>query len=86
METASDYLQTLVRETHKPEEEVIALAFKIGLRHMWRERTLDRFLRGEILRDEAISAVGIDWVELAERQAKAVTEDLEWALQGQSSP
>lgn len=86
MDTVSDYLEALVRETHQPEEEVIAMAFKIGLRHMWRERTLGRYLRGEIPRDEAIRAVGIDWVELAERQQMAVSEDLEWALRGQTSP
>jgi hypothetical protein len=74
------YLETLVRETHKPEAEVMALAFQTGLRQLWRERTLARYLRREITRDEAIAIVGIDWVELAERQHKAMMEDLAWAL------
>jgi hypothetical protein len=75
-----DYLETLVRESHKPEAEVIAMAVQTGLRQMWRERTLGRYLRGEISRDEVIDAVGIDWVELAERQNTAMMEDLAWAL------
>ena len=74
------YLETLVRETHKPEAEVLTWAFQTGLRQLWRERTLGRYLRGEISRDKAIESVGIDWVELAERQHKAMIEDLAWAL------
>ena len=80
MEKVLTYLETLVRETRKPEAEVITMAFQVGLRQLWRERILGRYLRGEISRDEAIEAVGIDWVELAERQHKAMMEDLAWAL------
>jgi len=80
MEKVLTYLETLVRETRKPEAEVITMAFQVGLRQLWRERILGRYLRGEISRDEAIEAVGIDWVELAERQHEAMMEDLAWAL------
>jgi hypothetical protein len=75
------YLEALVRETHKPEAEVITLVLQTGLRQLWRERTLGRYLRGEIARDEAIKTVGIDWVEMAERQHQAMMEDLAWALE-----
>jgi len=78
---ATDYIETLVRETKKPEAEVITLAFQTGLRQLWRENILGRYLRGEISRDEAVEAVGIDWVEIAERQHQAMVEDLAWALQ-----
>ena len=74
-------LETLVRETRKPETEVMAQALETGLRQMWRERTLGRYLRGQITRDEAIKEAGIDWVELAERQHQAMMEDLAWALE-----
>jgi hypothetical protein len=79
MTSVASYLETLVRESQKPEAEVIALAFQAGLRQLWRERTLGRYLRGEITREEAIEAAGIDWVEMAERQKKAAMEDLAWA-------
>ena len=81
MATVLNYLETLVRETHKTESEMMTLAFETGLRQLWRERMLGRYLRGEVSRDEAIAAVGIDWVELAEQQHQAMTEDLAWALQ-----
>lgn len=75
----SHYLELLTQESHAPESEVIARALRVGLRQLWRDRVLARFLRGETSRDEAIDAVGIDWVELAERQHTAVLEDLAWA-------
>jgi hypothetical protein len=81
MNNVLTYLETIVRETHKSETEVMAWAFQTGLRQLWRERILGRYLRGEIIRDEAVEAVGIDWVELAERQHKAMLEDLAWALE-----
>lgn len=80
MENTVTYLQRLTIETHKPENEVLSMAFQVGLRQLWREHLLGKFLRHEISRQEAIEAVGINLVELAERQHQAVMEDMEWAL------
>ena len=74
------YLETLVRQTRKSEAEVLTLAFQTGLRQLWREHILSRYLRGEISREEAIDAAGLPWVDLAERQYEAMLEDLRWAL------
>ena len=81
MSIVISYLEALARETHKSESEVMTLAFETGLRHLWRERALGRYLRGEMTRAEAIASAGIDWVELAERQHQAMMEDLAWAMQ-----
>lgn len=81
MTKAIAYLETLVQETQKTEAEVVALAFETGLRQLWRERVLGRYLRGQISRDEAIESAGIDWVEVADRQHTAMREDLAWALE-----
>jgi hypothetical protein len=78
--SAAEILEELVRETRKSEEEILALAVQAGLRQLRRERVLGAFLRGEMSRDEAVEAAGIDWVELAERQHRAAKEDLSWAL------
>ncbi|MEW5720677.1 MAG: hypothetical protein AB1817_18775 [Chloroflexota bacterium] len=80
MENTLTYLGTLARETHKPESEVMTMAFQVGVRQLWREHILGRYLRRQISRDEAIQTVGIDWVELAERQHAAMLEDLAWAM------
>jgi len=77
--TALTYLESLARELKKPEAEVMTMAFEAGLRELWREHILGRYLQGEIPREQAIERVGIDWVDLAERQYAAMTEDLAWA-------
>lgn len=80
MDTASHYLEKLADATHRPEDELMVAALRAGLRQLWREITLDRYLRGELSRDQAIAEAGVDWVDLAERQHRAVQDDLEWAL------
>jgi hypothetical protein len=75
------YLETLMRQTHKSEAEVLTLAFQAGLRQLWREHILGCYLLREISREEAVDAVGLPWVELAERQHAALLEDLAWALE-----
>lgn len=81
MDALTTYLETLVRETQKSETELIARAIPLGLRQMQREYILASYLKGELDREAAIEAVGIDWVELAERQQTAMREDLAWAMQ-----
>ena len=80
METTMQYLEKLTKETKKGEAELMTKAFQVGFRELWREHVLGRYLRKEITRDDAIEAVGIDWVELAERQRDAVLEDISWAF------
>lgn len=81
MENTLKNLETLSRETHRSESEVMTLAFQKGVQQLWRERILGRYLRQDITRDEAIEAVGVDWIEMAERQHQAMLEDLAWATE-----
>jgi hypothetical protein len=82
METAAHYLDKLTQATHRPEGDLMADAYRLGLYQLWREFTLDRYLRGAISRTQAIAEAGIDAVELADRQQQAVQADLEWAMKG----
>ena len=52
----------------------------IDRHQLWRERILGQYLRGEISREDAVQAVGIDGVDLAECQHKAMLKDLSWAM------
>jgi hypothetical protein len=79
MATASTHLARLAQELQKSEAEILSMAFEAGLRQLWRERTLGQYLRGEISREQAVENAGIDWVELAEQQHAAMSEDLAWA-------
>lgn len=80
MNRTLEYLEELSKETKQDETEMLSKAFQVGVRQMWREYILGRYLRGQISRDEAVEAVGIDLLELAERQHDAMMEDLEWAM------
>ena len=86
MPHSPDHLETLLRETNKPREELLEQAVQTGLRQMWREQILARFIRGELTREQAVEKVGLDWVELAERQSRAMQEDLEWAMRAPEQP
>ena len=85
MSAAASLLEDLIRDTQKPEAEVVALATEAGLRQLWREHLLGRYLRGKLNRQQAIEAVGIDWVDMAERQHLAMAEDMQWGLDKTSS-
>jgi hypothetical protein len=84
MASITPYLESLVRETHKSESEVVALAIETGLRQLWREQVLAQYLHGQITRIQAAQSVGAEWVELAEKQQRAAKEDMEWATTPQS--
>lgn len=80
MGSALEYLQVLTTESKKSAAEILTLAFQTGLRYLWREHILGRYLNQTISRAEAIELVGLDWVELAERQHQAMLEDIGWGL------
>ena len=79
MESVTAYLATLIRETRKPEGRGARDGLSNWAGQLWRERVLGRYPRDEMGHDEAVEAVGIDWVELAERRHAAMREDLAWA-------
>lgn len=80
MESTLTYLQRLTHQTQQPEDEVLTRAFQIGLRQLWHEHVLGQYLRHELSRKEAIEEVGVDLVELAERQHQAAMEDIAWGM------
>ena len=55
---------------------------EIGLDKLREEAILNQYLKNQIKREEAIRLVGLDSVKLAERQKKAVLEDVKWGLYG----
>ena len=86
MSSTVSFLEQLARDTGKPEAEVVALAVEAGARQLWREHILGRYLRGEISRQQAAETVGMDWVDMADRQHGAMEEDVAWGLAETSKP
>ncbi len=80
MESSANYLEKLTKEMNKPEAEVLTAALRTGLRQLWREHVLGKYLLKKISRKAAIDEVGIDWVIMAEHHHDAMIEDIQWAL------
>jgi len=76
----SSFLEKIVQETQQSEPEIIAQAFQVGLKQLWRELVLGSYLKDEVTREVAIEKAGIDWVELAEHQCQAVLKDIQWGM------
>jgi hypothetical protein len=75
-------IETLARIRREKTTTIIAKAVEIGLDKLREETILDQYLKNQIKREEAIRLVGLDSVKLAERQRKAVLEDVKWGLYG----
>jgi len=75
-------LENLAKIREEEVTTIIARAVEIGIDKIRQETILDQYLKGKIEREEAIELVGLDLVRLAEKQKKAVLEDVRWGLHG----
>jgi hypothetical protein len=75
-------LALLAEEREEDVETIIARAVKLGIEKIKQDTVLARYLNEEITREDAIKAVGLDLVKLAERQRVALLEDIAWGLHG----
>jgi len=75
-------LENLAKIREEEVTTIIARAVEIGIDKIRQETILDQYLKGTIEREEAIKLVGLDLVRLAEKQKKAVLEDVRWGLHG----
>lgn len=75
-------LETLSNERKEDVTTIIANAVKIGIEIIRQETILERYLKKMISREEAIKLVGLEAVKLAERQRRAVLDDVKWGLYG----
>ncbi len=75
-------LETLSNERKEDVTTIIANAVKIGMEIIRQETILERYFKKKISREEAIKLVGLEAVKLAERQRRAVLDDVKWGLYG----
>lgn len=73
-------LETLAKERKEDVTTIIARAVRIGIEKIRQETVLEKYLKKMVTREEAIKLVGLEAVTLAERQMKAVQEDIEWGI------
>jgi len=52
----------------------------MGLTTLWKEAILDKYLTGKISKKKAIAMLGQRLILMAEKQKKAIKEDIKWGL------
>lgn len=81
-DTITTQLEELARLRHEAPAEVIAEAIQIGVSKLYMESVLAKYLKKRLSRSKAIHLAGLEAVELAEKQNKAVQQDISWGLSG----
>ena len=73
-------IEDIAKARNEPKSKVIEEALKIGIIALWKESIIDKYLTGKISKKKAASMVGKHLVLMAEKQKKAVLEDIKWGL------
>ena len=76
----TDRVQELAEARGVAESEILEQALERGVEDLWTDLVLTRYVDGEIDRARAIKLVGRDHVKRAEREVKAVEDDVTWGL------
>lgn len=73
-------IEDIAKARNQSESKVIEEALKIGVTALWKESVVDKYLTGKITKKKAISLIGKHLVLLAEKQKKAILQDIKWGL------
>ena len=81
--TTLDKLEFIFKETGEVEVTVLVQAFREGLKYLYRQKVMDAFIEGKLIRAEAIRILGLETVEDLEYQKDAIRKDIQWGLRGE---
>jgi ribosomal protein L19E len=73
-------LEYLAKTRNENIHEIIAHAVKIGIDRLWKESILEKYLKNQISRAEAVKLVGQDMVKIAEKQKEFAIKDVKWGM------
>lgn len=79
-DSVSDRVRELARHRGVDESEVIQRAVETGVRTLFRDMIVSRYLAGDVTREEAIDELGVEVVDEVESARDAIEEDVEWGL------
>ena len=78
--TAVTQLETLIEVNKKDAGTILAQAVEIGISKLWADTILNLYLTRKTTRKKAIRLVGLDLVNLADKQNQIAQEDVKWGL------
>lgn len=73
-------IEDIAKARNEPKSKVMEEALKIGVAALWKESILDKYLTGKMSKKKAVSMVGKHLVLMAEKQKKAILQDIKWGL------
>jgi len=73
-------LEYLMKAKKEKVSELIAHAVKIGLGTLWKETVIEKYLKNQIDRTEAVKLVGLDLIKLSEKQKDFAIKDVRWGM------
>lgn len=73
-------LEYLAKTRNENIPEIIARAITIGIDRLWKESILEKYLKNQIDRTEAVKLVGHDMVKIAEKQKEFTIKDVRWGM------
>ena len=80
--TAVTQLENLIEINKKDASTILAQAIEIGISKLWTDTILNLYLSKKITRRKAIRLIGLDMVNLTDRQNQIAQEDVKWGLSG----
>lgn len=81
----SERVREIARHRGLDESEIIQQAVEQGVEDLWRDVVVDRYLAGDIDREEALEELDPEYLREVERAKAAVESDVEWGLETGSS-
>lgn len=76
----SERVREIAESRDVPESEVLERALERGVEDLWIQVVLERYVEGDLDREEAVDLVGRDPVRRADREVEAVEDDVRWGL------
>ncbi|WP_117595435.1 hypothetical protein [Haloprofundus halophilus] len=76
----TERVQEIAEARDIPESEILEQALERGVKDLWIDLVLLRYVNDEIDRETAVELVRRDRVKRAERDLQAVEDDVQWGL------
>jgi hypothetical protein len=77
----TERVEILANAREVPESEILREALEKGVKNLWDEYVLSKYIKGELDREEAVDLVGLRKVKRADKGMNTVREDVKWGME-----
>jgi len=76
----TDRVEKLAHEQGVSESEILEEALEKGVKTLWEEYVVSKYVDGELEREEAVNLLGREKIKQVDKELDAVREDIEWGM------